>query len=160
MDSIPQTPTAAWIAKARQVAAADPGILGLYLFGSQASGSAREHSDIDLGALFDAPRYLDTLLLLDNRFEEALGRKVDLVDTGSCDAFLALDIVRGERIFCRDEYRCDVFDLYVMRRAADLEHFERERRRVLLTARASARRAASGDRSLSARPWLEKRAAG
>jgi hypothetical protein len=69
---------------------------------------------------------------LEIEFQGRLGRSVDLVDAGSCNAFLALDVIRGERIFEADGLACDKFDLYVMRRAGDLEPFERERRRMLL----------------------------
>lgn len=115
-----------------EVAAAEPRIVGVYLFGSQAKGDAHAASDVDLGALFAEPTDLWEVIRLEARFEERLGRTVDLVDAGSCDAFLALAVIRGEQIFCADSTRCDEFDLYVMRRAADLEPFERERRRMLL----------------------------
>lgn len=120
------------VAAAVEVAAAEPRIVGLYLFGSQAKGDAHAASDVDLGALFAEPTDLWEVIRLEARFEERLGRTVDLVDAGSCDAFLALAVIRGERIYCSDSTRCDEFDLYVMRRAADLEPFERERRRMLL----------------------------
>lgn len=69
---------------------------------------------------------------LETELERALGRKVDLVDMGRAKPFLALAIVEGERIYERDAYRCDTFDLYVLRRAGDLAYFERERRRLVL----------------------------
>ena len=57
----------------------------------------------------------------------------DLVDVGACNAFLALAVISGERLYCADLDAGDEFDLYVLRRAGDLEPFERERRRILLT---------------------------
>lgn len=114
------------------VAAAEPRIVGLYLFGSRAKGEVHERSDVDLGALFAEKMTPEEVFRLEVRFEERLGRPIDLVDAGSCDAYLALAIIRGERIFCTDSTRCDEFDLYVMRRAADLAPFERERRRMAL----------------------------
>ena len=120
------------VAAAREVAAGEPGIVGLYLFGSQATGETHERSDVDLGVLFAEKVGLDEVIRLEARFEERLERPVDLVDAASCDAFLALRIIRGERVYCSDSTRCDEFDLYVMRRAADLEPFERERRRMAL----------------------------
>ena len=53
--------------------------------------------------------------------------RVDLVVLSECDPFLAANIVRGERIFEQDSYRADEYDLYVLRRAGDLEPLERER---------------------------------
>ncbi len=116
-------------------AAEHAGVLGVYLFGSRAKGDSHEGSDVDLGVLFDHRATLDEILDLETAFEQALGRKVDVVDVGRSDAFLALEIIRGERIWEGDGLRCDHFDLYVMRRAGDLAPFERERRRMLLTPR-------------------------
>lgn len=125
--------TNADIARAvRPLAAADPRILALYLFGSRTRGDARDDSDVDLAVLFAEPQKLSAVIELEARFESAIGHSVDLVDVGRASAFLALDVVRGERLYCADGHRCDEFDLYVLRRAGDLAPFERERRRMLL----------------------------
>jgi len=113
-------------------ASCDPRILALYLFGSRARHDATEQSDVDVGVLFRQEASLRDVLLLEDALERHLGLPVDLVDAGRASAFLALDIVRGERVFCTDPDRCDEFELYVMRRAGDLAPFERERRRLLV----------------------------
>jgi len=113
-------------------ASCDPRILALYLFGSRARHDATEQSDVDVGVLFRQAASLRDVLLLEDALERHLGLPVDLVDAGRASAFLALDIVRGERVFCTDPDRCDEFELYVMRRAGDLAPFERERRRLLV----------------------------
>ena len=115
-----------------EFAASDPRILALYLFGSRARHDATEQSDVDVGVLFRQEASLRDVLLLEDALERQLGLPVDLVDAGHASTFLALDIVRGERVFCVDPDRCDEFELYVMRRAGDLAPFERERRRLLL----------------------------
>ncbi len=43
------------------------------------------------------------------------------------DPFLAANIIRGERIYCIDEYEADEYDLYILRRAGDLAPLEHER---------------------------------
>lgn len=53
--------------------------------------------------------------------------RVDLVVLSEADPFLAANIVRGERLFARDERSADEYELYVLRRAGDLAPFERER---------------------------------
>lgn len=103
-----------------------------YLFGSQAAGGATMESDIDVGVLFDSPPEPSDIVRLQRRLEEVLGKAVDVVDVGSAGAFLALDIIKGRRVLCRDEVACDEFELYVLRRAGDLEPYERERRAMLL----------------------------
>jgi hypothetical protein len=65
------------------------------------------------------------------RLQEVAAPPVDLLDLRAADAFLALEVIRGERIYCRDEPLADEFELFVMRRAGDLEPFELERRRLL-----------------------------
>ena len=115
-----------------EVARPDGRILAVYLFGSRTKGEEHPRSDVDLAVLFDEPQTLSELVDLEIRFEDALGTEVDLVDLGKARPFLALDAIRGERLYCRDSTRCDEFDLYVLRRAGDLLPFERERRRILL----------------------------
>lgn len=116
----------------RTFAAGDPRILALYLFGSRGRHEETEQSDVDVGILFRQQESLHEVLLLEDALERRLGLPVDLVDAGGASAFLALDIIRGERVFCADPDRCDEFELYVMRRSGDLAPFERERRRLLL----------------------------
>lgn len=111
-----------------------PEIVGAYLFGSRSRGDETEASDLDLAVLCDTALELDRLIELEDELRRACGASVDLVDLARATPFLALDIVRGERIFERDGRRLDEFDLYVLRRAGDLAPFERERRRTLLAA--------------------------
>lgn len=113
-------------------AAGDPRIVALYLFGSRARGEASESSDVDVGILFARRASLHDVVLLEDDLSQRLGLSVDLIDVGRASAFLALDVIRGERLFCRDPDLADEFELYVMRRAGDLAPFERERRRLLL----------------------------
>ena len=117
------------------IAKQDPRILAVYLFGSRTKGEAHAGSDVDLAVLFDEPQGLEEVVDLEIRFERVLApdvKEVDLVDLGRANPFLAFDVIRGERIYCTDSYRCDLFDLYVMRRAGDLLPLEQERQRMLL----------------------------
>ena len=120
------------LASIHRVAQSRPEIRAIYLFGSQSRGIARPESDFDLGVLYAARQPLETTLLIEQELERAIGRKVDLVDAARARAFLALDIVRGERIFCREPTETDRFELYVLRRAGDLLPFERQRQALIL----------------------------
>lgn len=114
-----------------RVAERHPDVRAIYVFGSQATGTARPDSDVDVGVLFAAPQPLARTVRLEDEFAQALGAKVDVVDVATSGAFLALEIVRAERIFCRDSTAADVFELYVLRRAGDLLPFERDRQAML-----------------------------
>ena len=58
--------------------------------------------------------------------------RVDLVCFADADPFLAANIVRGERLYARDAYTADEYDLYILRRAGDLAPLERERMALIL----------------------------
>ena len=107
----------------------------MYVFGSQSRGDARPASDLDLGVLCRNRQPLAATLTLEEALERIAGMKVNLVDAARAGAFLALDIVRGDRIFCREPIETDRFELYVLRRAGDLLPFERQRQALLLSAR-------------------------
>jgi predicted nucleotidyltransferase len=114
------------------VAADNPDIRAVYVFGSRATGRARADSDVDVGVLYGRSQSTTAPVALAERIETALGGHVDVVDVARASAFLALDIVRGERVFCRDELETDRFELYVLRRAGDLLPFEKQRQALLL----------------------------
>lgn len=65
----------------------DLGLLRVALFGSFASGSAGNNSDIDLLSALDKSKDLSLLdvIHIENYLSDLLGRKVDLVDEGSLD---------------------------------------------------------------------------
>lgn len=58
--------------------------------------------------------------------------RVDLVCLPEADPFLAANVIRGERLYARDEYEADEYDLYVLRRAGDLIPLGRERMALVL----------------------------
>jgi predicted nucleotidyltransferase len=118
--------------KLRTFGAKDPRIQALYLFGSRARGDAHEASDADVGVLFFESQPLWDTLTMEADLEALLQCPVDLIDLGKARPFLALDVLRGERIYCAAPDACDKFELYVMRRAGDLAPFERMRRKAVL----------------------------
>lgn len=67
----------------------------LRVFGSAARGEDTPESDIDLLVDFSEPKSLFDLVRIEQEFEEALGRKVDLVTSASLSPYLR-DRVLGE----------------------------------------------------------------
>jgi hypothetical protein len=113
----------------------------LFVFGSRAEevyrsletdrlapgGSA---SDVDIGILpaESAVLPVDRKVAIAAGLEDLLGvSRVDLVVLPEADPFLAVNVIRGERLFFRDVRCTDEYELFVLRRAGDLAPFERER---------------------------------
>ena len=93
-------------------------------------------SDIDIGVKLLAPETMNIRQKVELAIElEAIFGidKVDLVMLTEADPFLAVNIIRGERIYCVDATLADEYDLYVLRRAGDLAPFERRRIESILS---------------------------
>ncbi len=114
----------------------------IYAFGSHAKEVAEwldcDHSkfsisplsDVDIGVRPSSVKVLsiNEKVYLAIALEDFLSvSRVDLVVIPEVDPFLAANIIRGERIYCRNEYEADEYDLYILRRAGDLAPLERER---------------------------------
>jgi hypothetical protein len=66
-------------------------------------------------------------------FEEIFnGSTIDLTVVNEAPVYLALDIIKGELIYCADAIEQARYELYILRQAGDLEYFARERRNAIL----------------------------
>lgn len=127
------------------------GIDALYVFGSRAlevasaikagqSLTDSAGSDVDIGVLPRQGCSLDPTkkVRLMAELEDAFGiGRVDLVSLPEASPFLALEIVRGELLYEADPDRIAEYELFVLRRAADLAPFERERVQSVLAGTAT-----------------------
>lgn len=121
-------------------------IAAFYAFGSRAreiAGRIRgevpspkdSDSDVDIGVQPKAGRYLNAKerVRLAIELEDVLDvNRVDLVILSEADPFLALEIVRGELLYCADADAQAEYELYVLRRAGDLAFYARERWQQIL----------------------------
>jgi predicted nucleotidyltransferase len=121
-------------------------ISAIYSFGSKGSevaalvkgeavGFRQMKSDVDIGILPQSQVMMSPKhkVQLSTELEELLDiYRIDLIILPDADPFLAVNIIRGERIYCADEYRVDEYELYVLRRAGDLIPLEQERIRLIL----------------------------
>jgi len=112
----------------------------LYVFGSRAdevwnwlAGNIAElppgPSDVDVGvkAVPGVKWLVEDKVHLALDLEDLFGcSRVDLVVLDGANPFLADEIIRGNRLYARDEYQADEYDLFVLRRAGDLAPLERE----------------------------------
>jgi len=122
------------------------GVAILYVFGSQAKNVGdwieerinhlpSQQSDVDIGVKGFSGRSWSVVekVRLTIALEDFFGcERVDLVVLSEADPFLAAEIIRGERLFARDEHAADEYDLYILRRAGDLIPLERERMSLIL----------------------------
>lgn len=116
----------------------------LYVFGSRAAQMLRaladdayqfppSPSDLDVGVLTRSPFSIEDKVNLILALETIFAAPhVDLFLLQEADAFLAANMIRGERIFAEDSYLADEYELYVLRRAGDLAELERERMAMIL----------------------------
>jgi hypothetical protein len=117
------------------------GIESLHAFGSRAREIADwvegkrpmlalSSADVDIGTLPRDGRKLSIRekSTIATELEEILqASRLDLVVLPEADPFLAANVIRGERLYCRDTHAADECELYVLRRAGDLAPLERER---------------------------------
>jgi uncharacterized protein len=89
-------------------------------------------SDLDIGILparpLDVHQKIALAIALEDFFDV---NRVDLVVLPEADPFLAANVIRGERLYERDSYQADEYDLYILRRAGDLIPLERERQALI-----------------------------
>jgi hypothetical protein len=114
----------------------------IYAFGSHAKEALRwvsgciptfsvsSQSDLDIGVRPSCGKRLsiNEKVHLAVALEELFSvSRVDVVVILEVDPFLAANIIRGERLYCKNEFDADEYDLYILRRAGDLIPLEREK---------------------------------
>jgi predicted nucleotidyltransferase len=119
----------------------------LYVFGSRAAEIAarvrgeagREgatSSDVDAGVrpLPGTSLDVDAAVGIANALEDLFGApRVDVVVLPRAKAFLALEVIRGELLYCADRHAQAEYELYVLARAGDLLPFQRARQELVLS---------------------------
>ena len=121
-------------------------LVALYVFGSrspeiaarmrgESPAAGHPEADLDIGVQVGRGNRLDVRqkVALAQALEELFQvPRVDLVVCEEAPPFLAQEIVSGELIHCTDPDAQAEFELYALRRAADLAPFAFERRRMIL----------------------------
>ncbi|MFZ5818368.1 MAG: nucleotidyltransferase domain-containing protein [Chloroflexota bacterium] len=117
-------------------------VQALYVFGSreqemialqQGTPLSESASDVDVALLTSEPFSIHEKVDFALALEEILDvPRVDLVILNDADPFLAANAIRGYRLYARDSYLADEYELFVLRRAGDLAEFERQRMALIL----------------------------
>jgi predicted nucleotidyltransferase len=109
------------------------GLHALFVFGSEACGTARADSDVDLASLFRDPPALVALLEAQADVERLLSRSVDLVDLATASPILALQVVRdGTCVYGADSRALAEFAAILPSRYFDLKRVRGEAERALV----------------------------
>jgi predicted nucleotidyltransferase len=83
--------------------ATDPNVIFAILFGSHATGKARQGSDLDLAIYFNNPPTGFAILELRNELSNRAGIEVDLVILNSASAFLRHQVMKtGKKLVMND----------------------------------------------------------
>ncbi|MBU1205849.1 MAG: nucleotidyltransferase domain-containing protein [Proteobacteria bacterium] len=118
----------------------------MYVFGSRALEIAAKirgrevagqfpKSDVDIGVRPACGRSLSVKdkVQLAIELEDLLSiPRADIVVLPEAGPFLALDVIRGELIYCGDPDRQAENEIYILRRAGDLAYYEKEKIRQIL----------------------------
>jgi predicted nucleotidyltransferase len=132
------------IEKAIRALAVQYGIQIFYSFGSRAEEAqrfvrgdleqlARTSSDLDMAIKPSRPLTIEEKVEIAVRLEDLFGvSRVDLLILPEVRTFVALEAVIGELIFAEDDTFEAEYQLYIMRKAAELLPYERERRKAIL----------------------------
>jgi uncharacterized protein len=116
----------------------------MYVFGSRAreiqdlvegrrGALAQTRSDVDIGVKTRRPLTIKEKVKMALAFEDLFGvPRVDLVFLDEAPSLLALEIVKGELLYARNPVYEAEYQLYIMRRAADLIPYERMKNKMLL----------------------------
>lgn len=99
-----------------------PGLAGVYLFGSGASGDMRADSDVDLAVFAGRPIARAHLLEVQERAAAALRRDVDLIDLAAAPTILqAQAMFEGKLVAAADPDAIAFFEVRVLREYQDLK---------------------------------------
>lgn len=96
------------------------------LFGSQASGRSRPHSDVDLAVLGNAPLTAKQKVSLVSELAQATGRPIDLIDLATAgEPMLGQVLSHGRRVSGSDEAFAQLLSRHLLDAADFLPYVER-----------------------------------
>lgn len=118
------------LATIRQALEAEPDVDAAYVFGSQARGTARARSDVDVAVIFsdglDPVERFERRIDLINKLEDLLGRPVDVVDMEAAGSVLVHQVLKdGGLLFERDAGRRVAVEVRKRREYLDNVHHRR-----------------------------------
>jgi predicted nucleotidyltransferase len=98
MNSLEIQPASEIADRVKEALRAEPGLRLAMLYGSAATGTMRQGSDVDLALLFDSPLGAERKMDLILRLENGLRRDVDLVDLFSLSGTILKQVLHKGRV--------------------------------------------------------------
>ncbi|HPL63224.1 MAG TPA: nucleotidyltransferase domain-containing protein [Syntrophales bacterium] len=90
-------------------------------------------SDLDIGVKSGKYLSVEEKVEIAIFFEDLFSLpRVDVVVLDEAPVFLALEIVTGELLYCRDEVFEAKYQLYILAQAGDLHYYQKEKTRMVL----------------------------
>ncbi len=106
-----------------------PDVVGIWLFGSTATGSDVAGSDVDLAILSNGNIERVELWHVAQLIARKIGKDIDIVDLLPASTVLRAQVVRnGQRIYCADKLKCDTFETEAL---TDYLRFSEQRHELL-----------------------------
>ncbi len=112
-----------------------PGLMAIWVHGSVVRGTERPGSDLDLALLFHhtVPVSMVDMLSVSGELDSLLGRPVHIGLLSRDNVVFAKEVMAsGRLIYCKDQFYCDTFMMYVLSFYAELN---RQRKKVMETYR-------------------------
>lgn len=105
------------------------GVVAIFLYGSQATGTAKETSDVDIAVLFDIEQVPSKMELIQLREDiiEQLGKEVDLVCLNDASPILGMQVQKyGKQLYVASEDKFHKYFADLITDYADLKRVRRE----------------------------------
>jgi predicted nucleotidyltransferase len=110
-----------------QICTRFPETIGIYLFGTWGTENERSDSDIDLAILGPSPLSASACWNLAQELAITAKKDVDLLDLLSVSTVMRMQVIsKGSRIYCRDEYQCESYEMWTYSAYARLNEERKE----------------------------------
>lgn len=113
----------------------EDGVVAVLLFGSQARGSQREDSDVDIAVLYHHNAIPNTMQLLDSRerIADQLNKAIDLVCLNTCSPIIGMQSFKyGEIVLVTDRKTYDYYLIKLFNQYTDLKYMRKPAENAIL----------------------------
>ena len=109
-----------------QIKSSLPNVLALYVFGSQITGHANEHSDLDLAVLIDGQVETFDLWDLASQLSEIAGCDVDLLNMRLASTVMQYQILQTGRTLWAKQPDAGIFESFILSEKLNLDVLRKE----------------------------------